>query len=588
MKANFLSYIYFIVSWNLIYFLLIPLSSYAKLPTPHPQPLSISLQQMETPIKVQEKNQIKFQLKLIDGYRAYLDKFQIKSKNPKNIEYSSIQVEPTIVFYDKFFDKEQEGLVGQGELSAQFQIPEGVDVHQLDGWLVYQACTDDFCLLPKEIPFSLHVTSNFHTIPGFQEALSRGIFWAFLLVFMAGFLTSLTPCFFPMIPITLSVLGTQAIGQSRLKSFFLSLCYVLGMGITYALLGVMAATTGSLFGSLLANPLVIITIAIVFVLMGLSMYGVFEVKTPDWMQKRFGQSGIGKGFKGVFIAGLMSGVIASPCVGPVLIGLLTYVSQTQDIVMGFLLLLTFAMGLGVLFLLLGTFSQLINQLPKSGAWMESVKFLFGTTMIAMAFYYLNFTLDWHYLKILLGLSCFFVGLQLYWKFRKATSSYALYQFRKVLSGTCYLMGILLLLTAFFDLDALLKSPSSGTLSQDKNDTKIITPWQDFSNELFQSGLSENRPMIIDFTAQWCGVCKALEMNTFSDVTVQVELKKFLLLQVDATTETNDVAQWTSQFKVLGLPTLLFYDQEGILQEDLTLTHFEDPQPFLQRLKKVLN
>ena len=152
-----------------------------------------------------------------------------------------------------------------------------------------------------------------------------------------------------MIPITLSILGTQVIGQSRSKSFILSLCYVLGIGVTYALLGVMAASTGSFFGAMLANPIVISVIAIVFVLMGLSMYGVFEIQTPLWIQNQLNEKKVKKGFKGVFFAGLISGVVASPCVGPVLIGILTYVSQTQNTILGFLLLFTFAMGLGVLF-----------------------------------------------------------------------------------------------------------------------------------------------------------------------------------------------------------------------------------------------
>ena len=576
-------------------------SSQGQLPTPHPSPLSISVEQMDNTNN--QKNQIIFQLKLMEGYKAYLDKFQLKSKNPKEVTFSSLKVEPIIVFYDKFFGETQKGFVGQGRLSAQMQVLQDKDIHTLDGWLVYQACTDDFCLLPKKIPFSLNIKGHAQkpdVISRFHQSLNKGLFWAFFFVFIAGFLTSLTPCIFPMIPITLSILGTQVIGQSKSKSFVLSLCYVLGIGVTYAFLGVMAAKTGSFFGAMLASPLVISIIAIVFVLMGLSMYGIFEIKTPLWVQNQLSERKIKKGFKGVFLAGLVSGIVASPCVGPVLIGILTYVSQTQNTILGFLLLFTFAMGLGILFVLLGTFSQLINQLPKSGLWMDSVKFLFGTSMIAMALYYLHFILDFHYLKALLGTLFILTGIYFYLKFNTFISFYPnskvghilikILNKRKCISFTCYTIGILFLSIAFFDQQiniAFQKTFLAKDIQPVEEESEDATPWKEFTNQLFKEGIAQKQPIIIDFTAQWCAVCKALETNTFSNIDVQVEFKNFLLLQVDATTETENVAKWISEFEVLGLPTLLFYNKDGVLQKDLTLTSFEGPKAFLQRMKKAL-
>ena len=570
-----------------------------QLPTPHPNPLSISLEQIDH--MDDQERQVTFQLELMEGYKAYLDKFELKSKKSQEITFSSIEVEPTITFYDKFFNKTQKGFVGQGQLSAQLQVAQNTDIHTLDGYLVYQACTDEFCLLPKEIPFSLDIkdhTQKPDVISRFHEALNKGIFWALFFVFIAGFLTSLTPCIFPMIPITLSILGTQVIGQSRSKSFVLSLCYVFGIGITYALLGVMAAKTGSLFGAMLANPIVISAIAIIFVLMGLSMYGVFEVQTPLWIQSQLSEKKIKKGFKGVFFAGLISGIVASPCVGPVLIGILTYVSQTQNTVLGFLLLFTFAMGLGVLFVLLGTFSQLINRLPKSGPWMDGVKFLFGTSMIAMALYYLNFILHFHYLSALFGILFILTGL--YWKFKLFTSFHSssniknilikILNKRKMTSYFCYVIGIVFLSFAFFDQQInmafqQISSEKKPQIVEAKDEN--TTTWKEFTDQLFKEGIAQKQPIIIDFTAQWCAVCKALDTNTFSNIDVQVEFKNFLLLQIDATTETEDVARWISEFEVLGLPTLLFYNKDGELQKNLTLTTFEGPKAFLQRMGKAL-
>ena len=597
MKLKLLPYLI----WFFAYFLL-PVFSQGQLPTPHPSPLSISVKQIDN--TDDQKNQVIFQLELMEGYKAYLNKFQIKSRYPQEVNFSSLEVEPIIVFYDKFFGKTQKGFVGQGQLSAQFNILQETDIHKLDGYLIYQACTDDFCLLPKEIPFSLDISNHTQkpdALSRFHQALNKGIFWAFFFVFIAGFLTSLTPCIFPMIPITLSILGTQVIGQSRSKSFALSLCYVLGIGITYALLGVMAAKTGSFFGAMLANPIVISVIAIVFVLMGLGMYGIFEVQTPLWIQNQLSGKNVTKGFKGVFLAGLISGVVASPCVGPVLIGILTYVSQTQDTILGFLLLFTFAMGLGILFLLLGTFSQLINKLPKSGPWMDSVKFLFGTSMIAMALYYLNFVVHFHYLNALLGILFILLGIYFYWKFKPLTSFHFNSKFvhilikilnkRKSVSSICYMIGIVFLSIAFFDqqINRIYQKTffveDTQVVVEEQNETATI--WKEFTDDLFKNGIIQNQPIIIDFTAEWCAVCKALETNTFSNIDVQVEFKNFLLLQIDATTETENVARWISEFKVLGLPTLLFYNIDGTLQKDLTLTNFEGPKAFLQRMKKAL-
>ena len=553
-------------------------------PTPHPNPLSIEPQPIEDPIERYQKNPLTIELKLVDGYKAYLDQFRLSSED---VNFSSLEVTPSIVFYDKFFNREREGLIGQGQLSAQFELPKDIATgpQTLDGTLTYQACTDDFCLLPKHIAFQFSLDlpedKNEQTVFGFNQALEKGFFTAFLLVFVAGLLTSLTPCVYPMIPITLSILGTQVIGQSQWRGFLISLSYVLGIGISYASLGVMVAKTGSLFGSILANPFVITSIAILFLLIGLGMYGVFEIQTPQWISKKLDRHKTRRGLKGAFFAGLISGIVTNPCIGPVLIGILTYVSQTQDIFLGFSLLFTFAMGLGVLFLLLGTFSQCLNWLPSSGPWMEGIKFFFGTTMVAMAFYYLHPLLETHLFYLLLGLTCFLLGGLLFCRFKRSLPK--LFLLEKGIVFSFCLVGVLILALATQKFFAEVKQTPTDKADSKPNNMQ----WKVFTEELFQEGLSQNRPIIIDFTAQWCTVCKALETHTFSDLSVQMASKKFLLLKIDATLETKDVAKWTSDFQVLGLPTVLFYNPAGVLQKDLTLTNFEEPKAFLQRMNKTL-
>jgi thiol:disulfide interchange protein DsbD len=201
----------------------------------------------------------------------------------------------------------------------------------------------------------------------FGQALKIGGLQVFLFVFVSGFLTSLTPCVYPMIPITISIIGARSAQSQRSRAFLLSLSYVLGIAFTYSLLGLFAAFSGALFGSALSNPWVVGFVGLVFVAMALSMFGLFELQVPAVIRDKFGNRSTGSGFGGAFLAGLFSGIVASPCIGPVLVSILTYVAQTKNALFGFSLLFTFALGMGLLFLAIGTFSGLTSKIPKSGA-----------------------------------------------------------------------------------------------------------------------------------------------------------------------------------------------------------------------------
>lgn len=216
----------------------------------------------------------------------------------------------------------------------------------------------------------------------------QGLLAALLLVFIAGVLASLTPCVYPLIPITVGIFGAKQ-AESRGKAFGLSLVYVLGIAVTYSALGVAAASLGTVFGGAMQSPWVLGGIATLFAVLGLSSLGVFEIRLPGALQTKLSQTG-GAGWFGAFLMGLVAGIIAAPCVGPIVAGILLYVAQQQDPFLGWILLMTFAFGMGQLFLALGTFSSLLNRIPQSGGWMEGVKLVFGIIFIAMAVYYLQF------------------------------------------------------------------------------------------------------------------------------------------------------------------------------------------------------
>jgi thiol:disulfide interchange protein len=221
---------------------------------------------------------------------------------------------------------------------------------------------------------------------GLAGTLKERGWWVVLgLVFVAGFLSSLTPCVYPLIPITIALFGAKG-ASSRREALLLSLTYVLGIAVTYSLMGIVAALAGGVFGGLMQSGWVLGAVSLLFVAMGLWSAGAFEVRLPGWLQEGLSQRG-GAGYAGALVMGLVAGIIAAPCVGPVVGGILVYVAERQDVFRGWALLTAFASGLGVPFVVLGTFSSLIKRLPRSGGWMEGVKLVFAVCFWAIALYY---------------------------------------------------------------------------------------------------------------------------------------------------------------------------------------------------------
>jgi thiol:disulfide interchange protein DsbD len=268
-----------------------------------------------------------------------MDKIRVLSPNEMSV--GSFTVTPITTFFDSFSKKEKRGLQGDGQMKTTLSISPSVGLgeHSVIFEVTYQACTDENCLFPTklEIPGKIQVAQNAQmsadivktpktsdvSILSFESALEKGLLYTFFFVFLAGILTSFTPCIFPMIPITLSIIGASQMRhmpgsetaikrKSRLRGFSISVVYVLGIALTYAILGVIAAKTGALFGSALSNPYVVGVISIIFVLMGLSMYGLFEIQMPSFIRDNLSKTKTDPGFAGAFIAGLIAGVVASP------------------------------------------------------------------------------------------------------------------------------------------------------------------------------------------------------------------------------------------------------------------------------------
>lgn len=395
-----------------------------------------------------------------------------------------------------------------------------------------------------------------------ERALERRSLLAFLLVFLGGLLTSLTPCVYPMIPITISYIGGQA--KSRAGGFVLSLFFVLGIAVMYSALGVVAATTGSLFGSAMQSTPVILVVAAVFVAMGASMLGAFDLTLPSSMQSKL-QSGPRTGIIGALFMGMVTGIVASPCVGPVLVVLLAGVAKIGSIGLGFLLLFTFALGLGMLFLVIGTFAGALAALPQAGGWMDTVKHVFGVILLAMGIFYLRGLLGPAWTMLIAGAFAIFVGT-FTGAFHPLTEEDPPKSrlFRKGLGIVLLLVGAFALLTgtarlAGVSLPAGGGPPASGAAAAGAHPG---LDWVMDDAEGMARARAAGRPVLIDFYADWCAACKELDHKTWVDPAVQAEAERFVAIKLDLTERNPANAAKQASYRVPGLPTVIFYDGQG--------------------------
>lgn len=484
------------------------------------------------------QRELKLDLRLKPGFKAYVDKFKLIFLEPYPIKNSAIKLSPTHNFYDKFSKTNKIGIKESGQLSSLIEIqqPLSPGKQHLIFELKFQACSEKVCYFPQTIKqnFEFTVSSenkeNIVDKPqvsmleeNFLSAQKRGLPYLFIFVFLAGVLTSLTPCLLPMLPLTIAVIGKGHSHDAKLKKFLNSLIYVMGIATTYSLLGVIAASSGALFGNILSNVWVQVGFGTAFVLMGLAQFGFFEFQTPLWLQNRFHKLGSGKG--GIYITGLLSGLIASPCVGPVLVGILTFIAQSQNSLLGFWLMFAYALGLGQLLIILGTSSSLLYRFPRAPWIMKTSKTILGVTLIASGLFYLS----------------------LLW-------------------------------------------PKSETIQKGPIDTTESSPaqlqWHNYSEKTLEEAKKIGKPILIDFFAEWCLACHELEEKTFNNPSVKASLRGFTLLHFNATEESPELAILKKRYGIVGLPTLIFYNNRGQVLTEFTLNEFESSEKFIERLNLV--
>jgi thioredoxin:protein disulfide reductase len=402
----------------------------------------------------------------------------------------------------------------------------------------------------------------------FKQALESGdVVTPLLMSFAAGLATSLTPCVYPMIAITVSVFGARKV-SSRMEGAALSSAFVLGMTALFTTLGVVAALSGGVFGDELGSPLVAGALALMFGAMALSMFGAFELALPYQWTTWLGDRG-GIGYKGAFVLGMASSLIAAPCVGPVLGLLLPWIGSTGNVAFGAACMVAYSLGLGCLFWVVGTFAV---GLPKSGRWMEWVKSAFGLIMIGSALYFLRAWLpgysrierDQTYLVI--GLALLGGGLVLGAVHLSFYDS-ALIRARKGAGIALASLGILI------TVGYLEARPAHANWEHDLVAAKA-------------RALAAGSPLLIDFGASWCQACGELERHTFSDPRVVSESLRFVKVKVDLSPgqDVKQGTEWLQGYGARGLPLVVLHDSSG--HESSRITEFVEADRMLELLRAV--
>jgi thiol:disulfide interchange protein DsbD len=402
----------------------------------------------------------------------------------------------------------------------------------------------------------------------FRRALEGGSTGsALLLSFLAGVATSLTPCVYPMIAITVSVFGARAV-TTRAEGALLSTAFVAGMTLLFSVLGVGAALTGGVFGDELGNPVIAFGLAAVFLAMALSMFGAFELALPYALTTKLSEMG-GIGYRGAFVLGMASSIIAAPCVGPVLGLLLPWIGTTGNVGFGLACMVAYSLGMGLLFWIVGTFAV---ALPKSGRWMEWVKSAFGLVMIASALYFIRAWLPGYaqiteapaFLYAAIGALVF--GLLL-GAVHVSFSGGSIARARKSVGIVLASLGAVLLIGR---LEA--KPTHEG--------------WEADLTSAREKAKAAASPMLIDFGASWCQACGELERHTFSDPRVIREIARFVKVKVDLSPgqDLERGREWLSGYGARGLPLVVLHDSTG--REQARVTEFVEAEKMLELLRAV--
>ncbi|MGH7780982.1 MAG: protein-disulfide reductase DsbD family protein [Candidatus Binataceae bacterium] len=365
----------------------------------------------------------------------------------------------------------------------------------------------------------------------------HGWFLGFIFVFLGGIALNLTPCVYPLIGVTVAYFGNQGGGNRRVLT--LAILFVLGIAVMFSAVGVAVALSGGLFGAAMQNPVVLSLLAAMLIALALSSFGLFSLRPPRWMLQRAGVAR--PGYAGAILMGLGMGVVAAPCIGPFVLGLLLMVERSGNPIFGFALFFTLAIGLGFPYIFLALAAGSIRKLPRSGEWLAWVEQLFGFVLIGLALYFLDPVIPHHLISRILPYYAAAAGI---WLGFITGAGRRLRAFLAIRT----LVGIVSVVALIY---LLIPRPTPKEIS-----------FAPFDAAALQSATTAGRPVLIDFSADWCIPCREMEHSTFVSPAVVKEAQRFVVMRADLTKSNHANDQLRGKFGVEGVPTTLIIDSAG--------------------------
>ena len=448
----------------------------------------------------------------------------------------------------------------------------------------YQGCNNNECLRPASVSATVALAAS-NAAAGALEGIAGGsaprggiggggydsggtigrIFvnhgWllGFLAVFLGGLALNLTPCVYPLIGVTIAYFGNQGGGPRRVM--YLAIVFVLGIALMFSSVGVAVAMSDGLFGAALQNPLVLVALSIMLLTLAASSFGLFVLQPPNWILQRAGTAH--PGYAGALLMGLGMGVVAAPCIGPIVLGLLLMVERSGSALFGFALFFTLAIGLGLPYVGLAMAAGNIRRLPRSGEWLAWVEHLFGFVLVGLALYFLDPVVPNNLMTRILPYYAAGVGIYLGFISREGRSWRPFLVIRSAI-------GVVAVAALAFMLYP--RQP------QEK------LRFEPFDSGLLASATEARKPVLIDFSADWCIPCREMEHSTFVDPLVVSEARRFVTMKANLTAQDKTTEDLMTKFEIQGVPTTVMIDSAGkVLQRKVG---YIGPQEMLTDLRHV--
>jgi thiol:disulfide interchange protein DsbD len=533
------------------------------------------------------------------NYYLYRDRISFSIAMPPTVTIASVSLpkgepkaDPTFgqveVYHARF-----EAIIGLRQ--------SGTRAGQVELRAIYQGCNEPLGVCYPPIEKTVAVTLSGAALAGATpQAVAAGRPQDALLAagastpsdndpfFGFGLLLAFTPCMLPMMPILSGIIVGHGQHMTRRHALGLSSVYVLGMALTYAAAGVAAGLAGSLLSAYLQSPWVLGSFAVIFVLLALSMFGLYELQLPSSLQSRLAGAGgrvQGGRVAGVFLMGVLSAVIVGPCVAAPLAGALLYISQTRDVVLGGVALFSMAVGMGVPLLAVGATAGAL--LTKAGAWTESVNRVFGVTMLAVAIYLVSPVIPAVVQQLLWAALLILPAIYLHALDPLPAGAPGHRRLFKGVGVMALVTGIALLIGALSGGRDLLQ-PLAGlrNATVQAGGELAFQPVKNLADLETRLQAARGRQVMLDFWAEWCVSCKEMDRFTFSDPQVQARLKDVLLLRADVTANSADDQALLQRFNLFGPPGIVFFDKQG-KEVAFRVIGYQPPQQFLASLNRAL-